>query len=293
MTEDKLRLRWKRVASVANIPDLGASSAILVGHVVHCTLRRGQAYKFDTKTRTWTKSAQSTVGIVDWHAAEIVDDKIFYFGGRAPVEYDTVLERRRVVETANIGPARTSFMTAVFATSRNEIVTFGGYSSPKNGRTNETHAYNTTTKAWKKLELKGKQPPARNGHAATMCLSKMYIFGGYDENRMRLGDLWIAELGKNLPPTWSKPRTTGITPRQCSRPTWNNLNGRLILAGWSFQCMQVYIAESEMWCDESSSQVDVRGLAPNISDCREGIDIHNGILYFTPKDVYVLSQEEI
>ena len=297
--QEQLQLRWERIASTDSVTNILPGSAILVGRKVYCVNEGGSIHLFDLQSREWTSLQPILSTVTHWHAAQLADDKIFYFGGNKPMEFDTVLGTARVLETVNKGAEGTIFLTAVFASWRSEIITFGGYSSQIENRTNETHAFNVVTKKWRKFSFKGEQPTPRNAHGATVYGSKMYIYGGYDRNTQLLGDLWILELANFRPSVWSRPKTYGIAPDRCSSPTLNNLHGQLIVCGGStgstgnqFRYVQVFHVESNTWLDESSPQVVVDGNGPNPKKCYRGLDMHMGILYFTHKDVYVLSNIE-
>ena len=205
------------------------------------------------------------------HVAQLAEDKIYYSGGNyfeGLVEVDTVLFERmnnayilsensvRKVEMFNQGPSAREYMTSVFASWRNQVITFGGRNRRTKQCSNEVHALDLETKAWTKLVLRGVSPQRRTLHSATLLRTKMYIHGGYIEDKRYLGDLWIAELGNQCAPYWSmvKIKATSPPPRIFAR--LNNLNGVLILFGgwqWSKQrkLIKAYVPTAEKWDDVS------------------------------------------
>ena len=298
--EGKSRLVWKKESNTMAVTQLVQGSVTLLGNTVFCVGHHGSLALLDLRKWRWQFLGNDCLlGIGGWHIADLVNDKIYYFGGdgtEALVEYDTVLERARKVETLNEGPSRTTFMTSVFATWRNEIITFGGYSPRLESRTNDTHAYNVVSKSWRKLEMKGRLPKARNGHSSILHGTKMYIYGGYDVHAALLGDLWIAELSNFHAPSWSQPQTTGHSPSRRCLAVWHNLNGLLLVFGGfgrvgSAKNLELYFPEEKAWLSTANSQDLVQGTPPYQNHCQAGLTTSTGILYFTNDKVYSLSEE--
>lgn len=276
------------------------SSAVLVGDSVYWSAAEGGLWVFSRRNFQWNLLDTYLHGLRRWHVAELVHEKIYYFGETSMqkiIEYDIVLESTREIAGFKESPLGREFMSAVFAPWRKEIVTFGGFLR-RGGRSNETHGFNVESRSWTKLKLRGKPPEPRTVHAATLCGTKMYIFGGFTTGDRLLGDLWVAELGKFSVPYWSRPQIEGPTPTPRSLAALNNLNGVLVLFGGYLReraqtaqtDLDIYLEEEQKWHNRLGSKVEVLGISPGKTAQHLGVTTSEGILYFTPSGIFMLSR---
>lgn len=298
----KVGLRWRKLADpIQENMGLRGGSVTLVGDKVYWAGENSELAVLSRKSWRWTRLETRLLGIGSWHVAQLADEKIYIFGGagsHALVEFDIVMELATDIasDIGDPGPKGRRFMTSVFASWRNEIVTFGGFKGLGAGRSNETHAFNTSSKSWKKLELRGSPPPARTGHAAALSLTKMFIFGGFNRDEELLNDLWIAELGNWCKPYWSRPAISGNVPSSRTVPSFHNLNGNLVLfGGYGFyarspRSLYIYSPQSSLWQDESSNNVLVDDEGPPDTFNHLALTSFDGILYFTKSGIYLLAE---
>ena len=291
-----IHLKWKRLTYDSKDGQVNGSLT-LVGNSVYHAGFRGTLAVLSCENWQWQLFGKRLLGLGNYHCAQLAADKIYYIGGnmaKGVVEYDTVLHNVNRIAEKSTGesPAGRKWMSSVFAPWRNEIVTFGGFFDGDVARSNETHAFNVDMKSWRKLELRGRLPEPRTGHSATMCSSKMYVYGGYDRNAQLLGDICIAELGAHYA-FWSLPQVNGRIPVSRTVAALNNLNGLLVMFGGHAQRevakgeLNIFSPETNMWL---SSGVKVQGSSPRTKTRRCGLKTSNGVLYFTRDGIYLLSQ---
>ena len=297
--ETNIRLRWERQPE-RNIVDrvLRGATVTQVGSDVYLCKMRGHLSVFSCRTWSWTNYGHCLLGLGIWHVAELAEDKIYFFGGNGSnevVEYDIVLKQAREVATYNESATARDFMVSGFASWRNDIVTFGGIVQEAGTLSNEMHALNVETLSWKRLELRGEQPEPRYFHSATMCEKKMYIYGGCDENRELLPDLWVADFANLRAPSWSKAQVNGNNVLGRTEAALNHLEGLIVVLGGYDDTdniqrqLQIYSSASNRWHDQDSYGVEVTGAAPGESTFYHGVSTSDGILYFTHVGVYRLS----
>ena len=302
VSQERIRLRWERIdESIGNTLFRLGGSITLVGGSAYFARSENQLATFSCKTGRWTTLEGNTLEIGDWHVAQLSEDKIYFFGGldtKAVVEYDIPLRSIQKVEARDAGPVDRILMSSVFAAWRNEIITFGGSTYSTAVHSNETYAFNVKTFSWKRIEFRGKLPIARNSHGATICGSKMYIYGGFGgENNRYLGDLWVAELGRHCAPFWSLARVGGGIPTFRSQATLNDLNGFLVLFGGvslemnTRQDLRIYSPNAGLWRGQDSRGISVDGEAPSDTKFHQALSMNNGILYFTYVGVFMLKLE--
>ena len=72
---------------------------------------------------------------------------------------------------------------------------FGGYSGFHGQHDlNDTWSFNISTRKWTELQCTGSIPSPRRDHAAVFIDGVMYVFGGFDPDGTRLGDLTALNL---------------------------------------------------------------------------------------------------
>ncbi|CAI5453235.1 unnamed protein product [Caenorhabditis angaria] len=80
------------------------------------------------------------------------------------------------------------------------------------GASNLMHEFDPVTLRWRKMEIVGFIPPARDGHTAVMVNNKMFVFGGFEEELQRFSqetyvfdfdtNRWAEFMTINTPPIW-------------------------------------------------------------------------------------------
>ena len=249
------------------------------------------------KARIMKRLSVRLIGRYDWHLAQLAHDKIYFFSRYALVEYDTVLGTVAEVDTTGESPLGREFMSSVFASWRNEIITFGGFYVKSIHRSNETHAFNVFSNTWKKIALRGKPPAPRTVHAATVLGTKMYIFGGCCQGNSFKNDLWIAELGSTTTACWSNPVVRGCLPSSRTQSALNHFNGLLILFGGygvdrlSLGDAHLYVLAEEMWHERAASSLVNIDRPPFAAKGHLGVTTSQGVLYVTNYGIFLLSQE--
>ena len=296
----EVRWRWRKLPSIRKgMIKTAPGSATLVGSKVYLAFNNGTISVLSLKKWHWKSLGQRLLGLTQYHVAVLVGDKIFYFGqGSGPllVEYDLVLRTARRVKTANEGPLRRPSKSCVFASWRNEIISFGGFMTEQGRTSNETHALNVETKFWTKLEIRGELPPARIDHEALMCGTKMYIYGGSGQNYEQLRHIWIAELGYQFAPFWSRPVNYVEAPAARSYSFFNKLGDVLVVFGGFRRGilqrkLEKFFTQTKMWQTPLSTLPKVEGEDPHDPWFLLSVNITNGILYLTDREMYSLTED--
>ena len=321
-SEAKVILRWTQLvknstATHIRNEELRGGSVSLVGCKIYMVASGGHLILISSARRAdadamreesaecakWSVEKLETrlLGVQKWHIAQLVEDKILYYGGEgstALIEFDTVLERAREVATNDDGPGGRKLMTSVYAPWRNEIITFGGsMENSDNEQSNETHAFNIQSSLWRKLKLRGEPPEARNAHAAVLHGSKMYVYGGYGGDNRLLGDLWIAELGSFRAPCWAQLKPRGLDPSFCAKATIHFLNGYIVSFGGisresnTRRDVEIYFPRPNEWRKlESSAGAVIEDEAPAQTSVHIALSTANQIVCITSSGIYALSQ---
>lgn len=298
--EEPMRLRWYKLSPRIAQMSVKGGSATVVGGKVYITSGSGHLMVFHYRKRILKALGWKMLFIDPWHVAQLAGDKIYYFGGkntRALVEYDTVLNTSRDVETATTGPIRREYMSAVYAWWRKEILSFGGFYPGTYNRSNETHAFHVVSKSWKLLKLAGQPPEPRTVHAATIYGTKMYIYGGCTEGNRYLDDLWIAELANGVTAFWSQPQINGFIPARRTQSRLNNLNGLLVVFGGNDSLRNavgevlIYDPVAKVWHERSTSPLVIMDVSPIEVKGPLGVTTADGIIYVTIFGIYLLSRD--
>ena len=278
---------------------MARGSAVLVGSKVYLAFNEGRISVLSFQKWRWKSLGRQLLGLSQYHVAVLVGDKILYFGQEsAPlVEYDVVLGVARIVNTVNEGPLRRPWKSCVFASWRNEIISFGGFMTEQGRTSNETHALNVETKFWTKLEIRGELPPARIDHQALMCGTKMYIYGGFGQNYEQLRHIWIAELGNQFAPFWSRPINYMDAPSALSYSLFNRLRDVLVVFGGFRRGMlqrklEKFFTQTKLWQTNSGSNTVVEGEAPYRAWYWLSVNKTNGVLYLTDRGIYSLTKDQ-
>lgn len=302
--ERTVHLRWTQLTKTEDgFGGNQTGTAALVGDRVYWASPRGLLALLSVQTWTWKIANTFLPRLGRSHCAQLAEDKIYYFGGRGSttlVVYDTVLDTPSEVmlNTIDEQTLQRTEGSAVFASWRNEIITFGGYCVTNNlrGYDSETCALSVESKVWKRIYMRGRPPGGRIGHSATLCGTKMYIFGGKAPFGDYLDRIWIAELGFHCLPFWSTPDIYNPVSRKLH--ALNSINGYIILYGGynaiDWKDLHIFFPETKQWRDQRyDSQVVIFGDAPEDAGAQLGLTVPNGVLYFTGTGVYRLSPHRL
>ena len=279
---------------------MARGSATLVGSKVYLAFNKGAISVLSFKKWRWKSLGRLLFGLTHYHVAVLVGDKILYFSQESPqllVEYDIVLGSAQKVNSVNEDALRGTWKSYVFASWRNEIISFGGFMAEQGLISNETHALNVETKFWTKLKMRGELPPARIDHQALMCGTKMYIYGGFGQNEERLDHIWIAELGYQFAPFWSRPVNYADAPPDRSYCLFSKLGDVLVVfggfrRGTLDRKLDKFFTQTNMWQTPLSSLPEVEGEAPGDYWFLLSVNTSNGILYLTDRGIYSLTEDQ-
>lgn len=179
-----------------------------------------ECYSFDFITRKWRelKTSGSPPQYRDFHAAAIIFDRMYVFGGRCDERgqyhssadyYDDTLRYLDLKTGVWKEPAATGDKPAGRRSNtmwayQGMLYMFGGYDSKNDKHYDDLTRFNPKTGEWKLLKFPGLAvPSARRRQCSVMIDSKMFLFGGTmphqtkkNGNLVDLGDLYVLEYGK-------------------------------------------------------------------------------------------------
>ena len=305
----ELKLKLRRLAPGFQNKGNGGESRTVVGNFVYCFGGMDSEEEFgaifNTNTFRWYL-VTVPVDVEDrrFHAAVLVEDKIYFHGGVSTnstlssfTEFDTVLETFREIYTPPEWSKRRSGATAVYASWRKEIIFFGGLADQEvNRHKNDIFLFNVDTMAWSDTTPKGKLPPPRSAHTALLDLYNMYIFGGWGGRDLYLNDLWVADVSQRVTITWTMVKTTGITPAGRSAACLNKLGDAFVVFGGLGMALDVevgtslFFRKSREWAAVPGEKVQLNGRIPRVNDSGS-VGVADGILYFTSKGVFKLTED--
>jgi len=162
------------------------------------------------------------------HAAVAIGDKIYSFGGYCtgedyettrPIDVhvlDTITYRWSIVNTGRwvgaweqIIPYQRYGHTSVAWDDKAYI--WGGRND-RAGACNRLYSFDPTSKVWKRPNVNGQPPGARDGHSACVIKDTMLIFGGYEEDEDRFSNdvdsfcfltmTWTLVTCSGVPASW-------------------------------------------------------------------------------------------
>lgn len=299
-----LKLKWTHIAQMeASKKYFGSwcGSNTLVGGRIYWTSILGKLHIYSLKYNRWLEGNETLPGVDETDVGVLCDDRIFFCGGmnrRSLIEYDTVLGESRQLQTVHAPPLDYEGMSAVFADWRREIVYFGGVSKGLEGdHSNETYAFNVDNQGWTHLKMRGAHPEPRVDHQAVLLGTKMYVFGGFDQDDYYFDELWIADLFLSKHVFWSSPRVTGAIPSLQSPVSVNVYDGRLVVFGAkrynNVEVIYFLHPKESKWEDSLNSNIVVTGIPPTNTRYQKGVSTGSGIIYFTVSNVHSLSKDVI
>lgn len=155
--------------------------------------------------------------------------------------------------TKGKGPAREGHDTALCG---NDFYCFGGSS----GKTlhNDLHKLDTETWTWEQVKTVGSVPSPRDKHSMSCVGSKLYVFGGHDDENEYLNDLFEFDIPSS---TWTQIHTSNHPiPRHYHSCI---AIGKLLYifggkcSGGCFNDIHTFDTEGKKW-----DQVEVTGIVP-------------------------------
>ncbi|XP_071725512.1 acyl-CoA-binding domain-containing protein 4-like [Rutidosis leptorrhynchoides] len=153
------------------------------------------------------------------HAAAVIDDKMYIFGGNHNGRYLNDLQTldlrnwtwSKVEVKANPEAPLTVTSCAghsLIPWEGNKLLSIAGHSKDPSEVVN-VKAFDLQTYTWSTMKTYGKPPISRGGQSVTLVGSTLVIFGGQDGNRTLLNDLHILDLETM---TWDEIDTLGVSP---------------------------------------------------------------------------------
>lgn len=153
------------------------------------------------------------------HAAAVVDDKMYIFGGNHNGRYLNDLQTldlrnwtwSKVEVKANTEAPVTVTPCAghsLIPWEGTKLISIAGHSKDSSENMN-VKAFDLQTYTWSTMKTYGKGPVSRGGQSVTLVGSNLVIFGGQDGNRTLLNDLHILDLETM---TWDEIDTLGVSP---------------------------------------------------------------------------------
>ncbi|KAI3770679.1 hypothetical protein L6452_01820 [Arctium lappa] len=153
------------------------------------------------------------------HAAAVVDDKMYIFGGNHNGRYLNDLQTldlrnwtwsRIEVKANSEAPAAVTPCAghSLIPWEGNKLISIAGHSKDPSEVVN-VRAFDLQTCTWTTMKTYGKPPVSRGGQSVTLVGTNLVIFGGQDGNRTLLNDLHILDLETM---TWDEIDTLGVSP---------------------------------------------------------------------------------
>ena len=309
--EPSVCLRWRFTFPVPEPYGVGIDCAILVGDRVYVfragnTSVRCAILWYNTGEWQLVPTAlKPQVG----QAAALAGDKIYMFGGglhaSGPgcsyelVRMDLVLNTSEVMQSGGGGPGPRSYMSAVYAEWRKEIVVFGGMTTRDIASCqNDMYAWEEEEKRWREVKARGELPSPRSGHCVALVGLEMFLFGGKEAARTCDNTLWIADLsglGKRVA-LWSKVKAVGQSPLPRAYASFARLNDRIILYGgmpnvWSVKSVTYAYSPRECkWINSNKAGLKLTGFPPIWNKQLRAIELGASILCITNHGLYELGE---
>jgi N-acetylneuraminic acid mutarotase len=173
------------------------------------------------------------------HTATVVGKYVIVIGGQETdtkrfndiLYYDT--ETNTFSQPTIKGDKVPAFSRHTSCLINGKLVIFGGFDG--HGTNYNLALFDPNTRIWTQVPqsvLRGTIPPSRTNHAAASVGSKMYIFGGNNNNDhgayQVLDDLYVLDTDSM---TWTRPQTTGDKPSARSGHTLTAIGTKLYLFG--------------------------------------------------------------
>jgi len=108
------------------------------------------------------------------------------------------------------GRSSHSLSAAKLSNGRSVLVLFGGEDLPRHTFENCVWIMDLTDHKWNRLETTGEIPSSRLGHVAEIIVDNLWIFGGRNNNKEELNDLYSLNLISGI---WKKINAGGDLPQ--------------------------------------------------------------------------------
>lgn len=248
------------------------------GWVVARTVAMSEPDFFDFKKYYSEKASLSKPGSLKWsealkpqgtmpskrfkHTATVVGKHLVFIGGQETdtkrfndiVYYDT--ETNTFSQPTIHGDKVPNFSRHTSCLVGSRIYVFGGFDGF--GTNFDLAIFDTYSRSWTAVpqtRIRGQSPASRTNHAAAAVGSKMYIFGGNNNNEAGmyqvLDDLYVLDTHTLA---WTRPHTTGDRPTARSGHTLTAIGKKLFLFGggvwneddgWVHKFNDLYILDTE------------------------------------------------
>ncbi|CAH1444208.1 unnamed protein product [Lactuca virosa] len=153
------------------------------------------------------------------HAAAVIDDKMYVFGGNHNGRYlndlQTLNLRNWTWSKVEVKPNSEAPVIvtpcaghSLIPWEGNKLISIAGHSKDPSEVVN-VKAFDLQTNTWSTMKTYGKPPVSRGGQSVTVVGGTLVIFGGQDANRTLLNDLHILDLETM---TWDEIDTIGVSP---------------------------------------------------------------------------------
>lgn len=188
-------------------------------------------YRFDPTTSLWQTMADQTVAPLSDHAAaQVIDGKIYMFGGLDPDSntlaiYDPGTNSWSLGAFLQKGGVDFKVGSVASAVINGKLYIAGGIKG--GGTVNNTFVYNPTTNSWSEL---APMPQGRNHAAGGSFNGKFYVFGGRTGGNVPSPGSTLVQVYDPLTNNWS----SSSAPLPTGRGGMGNaveLNGELLVIG--------------------------------------------------------------
>ncbi|GLT90254.1 hypothetical protein SLE2022_081970 [Rubroshorea leprosula] len=157
------------------------------------------------------------------HAAAVVQDKMYIFGGNHNGRYLSDLHildlkgwtwskvdvKAEPVSSESSSPVAVApFAGHSLIPWENKLLSIAGHTKDAS-ETIQVKAFDLQTGTWSNLKTYGKSPVSRGGQSVTLVGTTLVIFGGQDAKRTLLSDLHILDLETM---TWDEVDAVGVPP---------------------------------------------------------------------------------
>ena len=209
-------------------------------------------YKLEMPTPNWHHSSPLPR---NGHTANLVQDKLFAFGGWGGRSvftdvciFDFVLRQWWIPETRGVKHPMLNMHVSEYIEWMNAIICFGG----GDGQVFESGPFylNVETLKWKRLEAKGTSPAKRANCSSCVVDTTLFIYGGWNRTN-RFDDLHLLNLPMNgTKPFWTEPK---LDPRPPARVGAGLIGfyGNVLMYGGMYQVLlhdvQVFDVKRQAW----------------------------------------------
>ncbi|KAH6926485.1 hypothetical protein HPB50_018826 [Hyalomma asiaticum] len=228
------------------------------------------------------------------HAAVAIGDEVYSFGGYCAEEMNTA-RRPMDVHILNTGslrwtliPVQSNLESVPFQRHGHTVVGYGEYAYLWGGRNedgacNIVYRFDTASLTWLRPRTTGETPAAREGHSACVVGSRMYVFGGIEDEADRLSqDVHVLDLNTMH---WRLLATMGNVPE------WRSLHSAVAIGRrmyvWGGRRSSADTQEEAAYCDrlaylDTTNGAWVHPLTKGtmpLGRCNHAAFVHNGEMY--------------